>query len=116
MVIQQSSSLPDEIKAQDLSHLHNSFLDALVNFGILGLASVLALWIFMVRAAWRLWREGEIGDDMFIFYMSFLVLWFIINCFESYMQFASGHFVFGLISGGILSLAWRSKLKASQSD
>ncbi|WP_390592657.1 O-antigen ligase family protein [Simiduia litorea] len=115
MVIQQADSFPEAIKKQDLSHLHNSFLDALVNFGLLGLAAIVALWAYLVRACVQLWRNGHISNDLLVFYLSFLALWFVINCFESYMQFASGRFVFALISGGMLSLVWRTRLLPGKS-
>lgn len=110
LIIQQSEEFPDWVRKR-FSHMHNSFLDVLVNFGVLGLAVVAGLWFLLVRAAFRASRNGVIPADMLVFFLAFLVLWFVINCFESYMQFASGRFVFALISGGILSLIWRSELK-----
>lgn len=106
LVIEQSEEFPEWVK-KEFRHLHNSYLDLLVNFGALGGLLYLSLLGWLVVRGIGVWKSGHMPGDVLIFFLSFLLFWLVINCFESYMFFSSGNFVFGLICGGILTHIWK---------
>ena len=106
LVFEQSTNLPESLK-KSFRHLHNSYLDLLVNFGLLGGGLLLSLLVWLIAKGTYAWRSGHLPGDVLIFFLSFLVFWLIVNCFESYMFFSSGSFVFALICGGVLTHIWK---------
>lgn len=42
-----------------LAHAHNFFLQIAVEFGVLGLVPFMALWLYIFRLAWGLWRGND---------------------------------------------------------
>jgi O-antigen ligase len=108
-VIVQSDTLPQPVK--DITrHLHNSYLDVAVNYGLAGLLLMLSLWGWLIAAALSAARSGHMPIEMLHFFLSFMVLWAIANAFESFVFYTSGTYVFGLVSGYVLSCIWRSRL------
>ncbi len=110
LVIQQSKNFPDWVK-KEFRHLHNSYLDTLVNFGMLGGSLFVGLLMWLVAKGKAAWKSGYLPGDMFIFFLGFLTFWLIINCFESYMFFSSGTFVFALLCGGVLTHIWKHDIE-----
>lgn len=108
LVIQQADTFSDGIKKR-IGHLHNSYFDLMVNYGLSGLAVFLGLLTWLLLRARRALKAGKLPPDVASFGLIFLVFWLIVNCFESYMFYSSGGFVFSLISGGILSFIWKKK-------
>jgi O-antigen ligase len=106
LVIKLSKEFPESVK-KEYRHLHNSYLDLLVNFGALGGLLYLSLLAWLVVRGISAWKSGRMPGDVLIFFLSFLLFWSIINCFESYIFFSSGNFVFALICGGILTHIWK---------
>ena len=106
LVIKHSEKLPEWVK-KEFRHLHNTYLDLLVNFGVLGGLLYLSLLGWLVVRGIGAWKSGHMPGDVLIFFLSFLLFWSIINCFESYIFFSSGNFVFALICGGILTHIWK---------
>ena len=106
IVYDNSESLPEEIK-QNFRHFHNSYIDALVSYGLFGLSLSLAFFGWFSIRLYRLYVHHAVSYDMCVFYASFLALWFIANLFESYMFYSSGSFVLSLVMGGFLTLIWK---------
>ncbi len=106
-VVDSTPDLPEAFKS--IHHLHNSYLDTIVNYGLVGLSVMLAVFGLLIYAAHFAWRAGTLPSDMYAFFGSFIIFWLVINCFESYMYYSSGKFIFGLISGGVLTLYWKAR-------
>ena len=113
LVIQQSKRFPNW-KKKEYHHLHNSYLDLLVNFGALGGLFYFGLLGWLVMRGIGAWKSGHMPGDVLIFFLSFLLFWSIINCFESYIFFSSGNFVFALIAGGILTHIWAVDIETTK--
>ncbi len=110
LVISESQWFTPEIK-QTYRHLHNSYLDVAVNYGVVGLALLLLMWFWFVRIALQAARRGHLPTDLLHFFLCFMVLWAVVNFFESFVFYTSGIYVFSLIGGLILSCHWRSTLQ-----
>ena len=101
-VIQQSTTLPDEIK-REFGHLHNYFLETQLSYGLAGSLFLLCFFAYLAHAIYRAWQTGLIEDEWALFGLSFWVYWLFINNFESYLSFNSGVFIFGLVMAGLLT-------------
>ncbi|WP_091387228.1 O-antigen ligase family protein [Microbulbifer marinus] len=107
LVIEQSQTMPQHLK--DLfGHLHNSYLDLQVNNGLLGSLLLLALIGWLLVGSVKTWRRGELPGDLLLFFLCFMLYWLVINCFESYLFFASGGYVFGLVCAGVATQILRA--------
>ncbi|WP_235207415.1 O-antigen ligase family protein [Halomonas salina] len=106
LVMEQTEWLPDTIR-QRFGHLHNTFLEVLVGYGLLGASVVALLAIWVARGAWLAWRGGVMPGDMALFGFGFFVFFMIANLFESYLAFWSGGYVFTLVMGGLVTHIWR---------
>ncbi len=105
LVMDETEWLPEKI-SQKFGHLHNFFLEIWVGYGLLGVAVIAALAIWIGRATWLAWRGGAMPGDMALFGSVFFVFWMIVNQFESYNSFWTGVFVHNLIVGGLVSHYW----------
>ncbi|HEY8567776.1 O-antigen ligase family protein [Microbulbifer sp.] len=108
LIFDYSTNLPDEIK-QQFGHLHNSYLDLLVNFGLLGLLLLGALVYWLLSRCLRFYRAGLLSGSNLVFALSFAVFFGIINLFESYLFFESGRLLLALVGGGLLTQLWAAK-------
>lgn len=107
LVIAESENLPESVKAA-FRHLHNSYLDITANYGLAGLALLLTLWGWLIFIALRATRRGTLPPEMLHFILCFMVLWAIVNAFESFIFYSSGIYIFSLIGGYILSCHWQT--------
>lgn len=114
LVIENSTTLPDRIKS-NARHLHNSYLDMLVNFGVFSLVLLAVLMTYLLVACTKIWNRKQLPTDVYLFFLVFSVFWLIVNMFESFLFYASGLFVFTLVVGGIVSQIWRAKQLQEQS-
>ncbi len=112
MVVEQSEKLSDSFKAIT-RHLHSTYFDTLVNYGIAGLSLMLVLFGYLYYGSYRAWKNKIMPTDMFIFIGMFFPFWLVINTFESFMYYSSGSFVFSLVGGCALSYIWRDNLCSS---
>lgn len=115
LVLEHSQLLPNEIKKQ-FSHLHNSYIDTLVNYGINGLAILLLLYAWLIRRSWAAWTSGTSSKPMLIFFSGFMAFWIIVNTFESYIYFSTGSIMFSLVAGSVLSHIWRTNNDSSHTQ
>lgn len=115
LVIDETPWLPEFVK-QHFGHLHNFFIETWVAYGLIGLAVMGALVVWVGRASWLAWRGGAMPGDMALFACGFFVYWVIVNQFESYLSFSTGVTVHNLIVGGLVTHYWRWRwLSASPS-
>ncbi|QHQ38088.1 O-antigen ligase family protein [Microbulbifer hydrolyticus] len=108
LIFDYSNNLPDEIK-KNFGHLHNSYLDLTVNFGLLGLLLLGALVYWLVNRCLRYYRAGLVSGSNVVFCLSFTVFFGVINLFESYLFYDSGRFVMAVVGGGLLTQLWAAK-------
>lgn len=108
LVMRHTEWLPDWVQ-YGFGHLHNTYIEMLVNFGIVGLAFYLFMWVYMTKKLFREIRKGTIEKDIGYFFMSFVVFWSIMNCFEAYQNFWTGVFYFTVFMTGIQAKIWRAK-------
>lgn len=111
-VTQQSGALPDDIKA-DITHLHSSYFDLSVQYGLPAVLLLLGMMSWLGWCSWRSWRVGAMPDAVFLFVGGFIVFWLIVNAFESYMLYSTGRYLFNLVLAG--ALVYHPSLLARQS-
>ena len=106
LAVKETDWLP-EYTRENYGHLHNTFLEVFVSYGLMGivLAAALAWWIG--RGTLRAWRAGIMPGDMAFFSAAFFIYWVIINQFEAYLSFWSGVYVHNIIVGGLVTHYWR---------
>ena len=108
LVMKKTEWLPDDIR-KDFGHLHNIYIEMLVNFGIVGLAFYISIWVVMAKSLFKQIRAGKIEKQVGYFFMSFVCFWSIMNCFEAYQNFWTGVFYFTIFMTGIQAQIWRAK-------
>lgn len=108
LVMKKTEWLPEDIK-KDFGHLHNIYIEMLVNFGIVGLVFYLSIWIIMAKSLFKQIRAGKIEKNIGYFFTGFLIFWSIMNCFEAYQNFWTGVFYFTVFMTGIQAKIWRAK-------
>lgn len=88
LVISQSKSLPNYIKS-NFSHLHNSYIELLVQYGLFSLILFIYIYLSLVNGALKNEKTGE------VFYLSllFFIFWAITNNFESYTLQKTGEII-----------------------
>ncbi|WP_043532532.1 O-antigen ligase family protein [Litchfieldella xinjiangensis] len=105
LVMKHTDWLPEPSKAY--GHLHNSLLELIVSYGVLGLGVFVALAVWVARGTWLAWRAGVMPDDVALFGVGFFVFWCIVNMFESFLFFWSGVYLYNLVMGGLVTHIWR---------
>lgn len=105
-VILNNPSFPESLKMR-FHHLHNSYVELLVNYGIAGLGVILALYYWIFSASRTACKKKLIPLETYYFCVGFLAYWITVNQFESFMFFSSGRFVFAIVIGGIAAQIWQ---------
>ncbi|MDN6180311.1 MAG: O-antigen ligase family protein [Halomonas subglaciescola] len=106
LVIEHTPWLPDFVK-ENFGHLHNFFIEIWVAYGLLGLAVIAALTVWIGQGCWRAWRAGMLPGDIALFGAAFFIYWVVVNQFESYNSFWTGVYIHNLIVGGLVTHIWR---------
>jgi len=115
LVIKNTDWLPDHVR-QQFGHLHNTTLEILVAYGVLGLGVMLLLTAWVAMGTWRAWRAGVMPGDMALFGLGFLIFFVVVNQFESYLSFWSGTYLFNLVLGGLVSHIWYWQVRGNRGD
>ena len=102
LVVEQSDALPIDIRFS-FGHLHNSFIEILVNYGILGALLLVLTYGWLWRTIMKRARYNH-DENVRLFLASFGVLWITANCFEPHIFFKTGMMVFGIVMGALLSI------------
>ncbi|WP_228716784.1 O-antigen ligase family protein [Billgrantia pellis] len=113
LVIDYTDWLPERTR-NHYGHLHNTVLEVLVSYGLLGLAVVLTLIAWIGLGTWRAWRAGTMPRDMALFGAAFFLFYVIVNQFEAYSNFWTGAYVQNLIAGGLVTHIWRWQWESGQ--
>tara|TARA_R110000764_G_scaffold109055_4_gene195072 strand:- start:2875 stop:4218 length:1344 start_codon:yes stop_codon:yes gene_type:complete len=106
LVMEYTTWLPDSIG--DFGHLHNSYMEILVNYGIVGLLFYFSIWIVIGKMLFKQIREGNIKKEIGYLFATIFCFWGVLNCFESFMNFWTGVFYFNIFMAGILSKIWQA--------
>lgn len=110
LVLKHSETLPQWV-IDEFGHLHSSYLEILVNYGLAGVSVFVTLILWLTLNTYRAWRQGRLPGDFMLFYTGFLVFWLIVNAFESYFSYSTGIYIFNLIAGGLVTIIWASRLR-----
>lgn len=107
LVIRESATLPEDVRTT-FTHLHNSHLETLLSFGVVGaiLVYFLILWPVIYTA---IHSNRSAGKTWTAFSFIVVIFWLTVNCFESYFYSSNGIFVFSVFYGVIYSFRF-SKL------
>lgn len=103
LAIKESSALPEAIRIE-FGHLHNSYIETLVNNGLLGIALLFALHAWLGATIFKGCRQRGIRDAQ-VFSLVAGALWLTANFFESFMFYRSGVMMFGIGSASLLTVS-----------
>ncbi|MBD1576853.1 O-antigen ligase family protein [Vibrio sp. S11_S32] len=92
LVISQSTDLPSYIKAQ-FSHLHNSYIELVVQYGTPALLLFLYVYISLIKST----TFQKDSNEMYYLSLLFFIFWIITNNFESYTLQKTGEVVSNVI-------------------
>jgi len=95
-IIQQSTKHPDWVKSQ-FGHFHNSFIEIMLAGGLLGLFLCFTPVIFSFKEA------AELSQPTHYFALFGLIMFLVMNIFESYLFFWMGPFMMTLVISPIFS-------------
>lgn len=90
-------------------HLHNSYFEMLVRYGLLGAGLYLVLFFWLLKRSYLAWKRKILPTDFYIFFMLFFVFWLIVNIFESYMFYWTGVYVFNVVLAVLVSFIWKDQ-------
>ena len=94
------SDLPNYIR-NNFGHFHNSYLELWIAYGVIAPLMFLGILIYLTIRLIRSWKNGYTSNDIAILSISWIIIFFINNCFESYVNYRSGAYMM-LIMGGII--------------
>jgi O-antigen ligase len=109
-VFTESTTLPGWVVEQ-FGHFHNSYIEILLSYGLIGIFFLVALYSVIVRRAWQAWRSGIMPTDVFLFGLAFFIFWILVNLTESYLIGRTGVYFTGLIGGCMYTFSLSEKLK-----
>lgn len=95
-LIRNSDLFSDAFKKQ-FNHLHNSYLQVLVEIGLLGALFILALIVLLGRASIKAYQRHSMPMDVFLFAWLFFPFWLVVNIFESYIIYPSGTYLVAIV-------------------
>lgn len=98
-------------KAERYQHLHNSYLELLVQYGVIGLAWYLLLLGWLTKATLSAWRNGSMPGDIALFFGAFVIFWIWVNVFESYLGFSISKLLMNLVFAGVLTFIWKDHFR-----
>ncbi|BES69904.1 hypothetical protein RE428_09220 [Marinobacter nanhaiticus D15-8W] len=109
-LIEKAPYFDDWFKNQ-FGHLHNSYLEAAVSLGTVGLLLLLGLVVYLGWAIIQAYRSGAMPRDAFIFSWTFFIFWLVVNCFESYIMFNTGHVITACVGGFLYHFYLKAEIK-----
>lgn len=107
-LIRSSDLFSDAFKKQ-FNHLHNSYLQALVEIGLIGAMFIVVLMALIGHATIKAYRQHRMPLDVFLFAWVFFIFWLVVSCFESYIIYPTGTYVIAIVTGFFYSYCLRQK-------
>lgn len=108
IVMQKTEWLP-EGRLRAWGHVHSTYLELLVRYGLLGISLYVALSIWVGWHSYRAFCSGSMPLDFLAFFIAFFVFWAIVNAFESYMFYWTGVYAFNVVMAVLLGFIWREQ-------
>ena len=93
------SDLFSEKFKNNFNHLHNSYLQVLVEIGFIGALFIVILMVLLGRASIRAYQSRRLPLDAFLFSWLFFFFWLVVNAFESYIIYPSGTYLVTIVTG-----------------
>ena len=114
-LIDQSSLFSPSFKSQ-FGHLHNSYMETLVALGLVGtlILATLTLWIGWTTI--RALKTKAMPMDAFVFSWVFFGYWLVVNVFESYIMFNTGHFLVACVGAFVYAFYLNSSVTGRASS
>ncbi|WP_158074970.1 O-antigen ligase family protein [Salinivibrio sp. PR919] len=106
LVISMSEGMPDDV-VNNFTHLHNGYIDVLVNYGVVGLS----VFIFSIWSLLRRGMDKTQKTQCACLSVGFIIFFLTINMFESFLTFKSGEFIFNSVAAMILSMIYNEREK-----
>lgn len=100
LVVSQSQYLSESIKHK-INHLHNSHIETMVSYGIIG--SLFVYFVMLYPVMLLLHNKQKDIDDFKTLAIAFTVYWMIVNIFESYFYAKSGELLLSVYLSVIYS-------------
>lgn len=103
------STLPKNVR-QNFGHLHNSYLEVLVAYGLVGIGLLITLFVYVWCRAIQAWRAGHLPTDIMLFALAWTPYWLIVNFFESYIIFSeTGNYLNAIVMGLLYTYHLKNK-------
>jgi O-antigen ligase len=109
-VFAESKALPPQI-IKRVGHFHNSYIEVLLSYGIIGILYIFSLFYMVMRETWRAWRLGILPGDIFLFGVAFAIFWVIVNFSESYFLWSTGVYLMALVGGCMYTFPLSMRLR-----
>jgi O-antigen ligase len=93
------------------NHVHNSYLEALLNQGLIGLLLFLFFPCYVIVAVFSFFQIGEMPFRLFVTFCSIAMIFGIVNIFEAYFTSSIFWPYFTVIFGGFYSLVLWNRMK-----
>jgi O-antigen ligase len=107
-IVLQNTEWLQSLRLVKFGHMHNSAIDIVIRYGLVGLSVYVALLGWTTVAAHRAWRAGVMPTDFYVFYYAFFFFFLIMNMFESYMFYPTGIWVFTIVMSSLMGFIWKN--------
>lgn len=91
-------------------HLHNTYLEVLVSYGIIGFLLYLLVVLSLIRKIYIKYSSC-CDKSLFLLVGSYVTIWSVANFFESYILYSSGFYINSLLFGFLYYLAYFREIK-----
>ena len=102
----QATSTREDSEYVQLGHFHNTYLEILIRFGVVGLIIILCTVYCIVISLWRAFKAGRIEKEYILFCFGSLLLLAVWSLFDFRITRYDGRFLWYLISGLSLSYSF----------
>ena len=113
-VVSLSKRIPDDIKNR-INHLHNSFIEVTLSYGIVGLTLILFIFYWLLRSTSQFAPLGKFNEIRLIALL-FIIYWLVVNNFESFLFSPTGLLVHNIMFGSIYTFYLTEQLKNKDNE
>jgi len=97
-------------------HMHSSYMEFAVRYGLFGLAIYIVLFLWIARHAHLTWKAGAMPTDVYFFSLLFVLYYGVVNAVESFMFYTTGRLPFTIVMGGLLGYIWQYQIKKANDN
>lgn len=103
-----SQAVADGYLPHEFTQLHNSYLEALVSYGIGGLIIILSLFVWVFYRLYLAWKSGYVPRDFLVFFYLFFAFFAVFILFDGILfQERHGPFLFNVVMGLAVSFIFK---------